>query len=393
MRDSKLERLTAELEEALAGTSAAASAREPGARAFYPAVVAGTSGGDVVVELGPRVQGIVPLTEFTDPPAVGTTLRVTLRGQEDGLWVFSIKEARSLAAWTEMEAGSLVKGKVIGLNKGGLELKLDGGIDAFLPASQVALKHVEDLAALAGQTLVCEVLEIDRAKRRVVVSRRAVLEAERERSRREAGGELSVGAVVRGRVARLESYGAFVDIGGGLEGLLHVSNLAHVRVEHPEELLKVGQELEVQILSIEEGLKRIGLGRKQLEADPWEGVEERFREEQVVTGRVRRLVDFGAFVELEPGVDGLLHVSQLGQGRVRQAREVLKVGEELSVRILAIEPGAKRISLSRLDARGALLGSEEALDEAEVREALGKGGGSIGTNLGALFKKALSDRS
>lgn len=390
MRDSRLERLTAELEEALAGTEVAA-AREPGGRVTYPATVAGTSGADVIVELGPRVQGAVPLAEFSAPPTPGTSLRVTLRGQEDGLWVFSVKEARTLAAWSEMQVGSLVKGKVIGFNKGGLELKVDG-IDAFLPASQVALEHVEDLATLAGQTLVCEVLEIDRAKRRVVVSRRAVLEAERERTRREAADELAVGAVVRGRVVRLESYGAFVDVGGGLEGLLHVSNLAHARVERPDELLHVGQELEVQVLSIEEGGKRVGLGRKQLEADPWDAVAYRYEEDQVVTGRVRRLVDFGAFVELEPGVDGLLHVSQLGQGRVRQARDVLKVGDELSVRILSIDSSGRRISLSRLDPRGALIGSEDSVDDAEVRQLLQREEAPSGTNLGALFRKALGER-
>jgi len=161
-------------------------------------------------------------------------------------------------------------------------------------------------------------------------------------------------------IAFCKSTLELVDLGGGIEGLLHVSNLSHRRVEHPAEVLKVGQDIEVQILSIEEGGKRIGLGRKQLEADPWENAQERFHEDKVVTGTVRRLANFGAFVELEPGLEGLLHVSQLGPGRIHHASEVIKAGEEVSVRVLTIDVHARRISLSRLDPRGALLGSDEA---------------------------------
>jgi ribosomal protein S1 len=311
---------------------------------------------------------------------------VSLVGREDGLWLFSIKEAKLLAAWDELEPGSLVKGSVIGMNKGGLELKI-GPLRAFLPASQVALEPVEDLAAFAGQTLLCEVLEIEPAKKRVVVSRRALLERERRASRKEASERLQVGSTVRGRIVRLESYGAFVDLGGGVEGLLHVSNLAHRRVEHPEELLGLGQELELAVLSIEEGGKRIGLSRKALEPDPWESLGERYRQDQVLTARVRRLMNFGAFLELEPGIEGLLHVSQLG-GRGRDPGQSLKVGQELPVRILALDPHARRISLSRLAPNGALLGSDEAAGGAEVQEVLGEAR-TLSTNLGALLGKAL----
>ena len=241
------------------------------------------------------------------------------------------------------------------------------------------------------QSLVCEVIELDRGKKRVVVSRRAVLEAERNRYREEAMGELAPGSVRRGKVARMESYGAFVDLGGGIEGLLHVSNLSHRRVEHPNEMLKIGQDVEVQILSIEESGKRIGLGRKQLEADPWENALERFHEDKVVEGKVRRIANFGAFVELEPGLEGLLHVSQLGPGRIHHANEVVKPGDEVSVRILTIDAPAQRISLSRLDPRGALLGSEEAAGSEEIEEVL-NATESLGTNLGALFKKALDKK-
>jgi small subunit ribosomal protein S1 len=390
--DSRLRSLRAELDLALrdsaerpAPTGATADPEGAEARA-YRAVVAGVSGEDVVVELSPRVQGAVPRAELDAVPPPGTPLTVTLVGREEGLWIFSVREAKQLAAWDELEVGALVKGTVYGLNKGGLELKI-GPSRAFMPASQVALEHVEDLAAYANQTLVCEVLEIDRDKRRVVVSRRAVLERERKTTRASATERLSVNAVVKGRVSRLESYGAFIDL-GGVEGLLHVSNLAHRRVGHPEELLKLGQELEVVIISIEEGGKRIGLSRKLLEPDPWDSVPERYRPDQVLQGKVRRLMNFGAFLELEPGIEGLLHVSQLG-GRARDPGQVLKIGEDVTVRIQSVDPHQKRISLTRLAPNGALLGSDEAAADAEVQQVLGEQPSAPVSTLGALLRKAL----
>lgn len=382
--DSRLGALRAELDLELQQTPG----HPPRADSpLYEAIVVGVSGQDVVIELSPRVQGAVPRAEFGAVPAPGTPLRVTLAGREENLWIFSVRGAQPLTAWEELEVGSLVKGTVIGLNKGGLELRL-GSARAFLPASQVALEHVEDLAAFAGMQLLCEVLEIDRAKKRVVVSRRAVLERERRSSREKAAERLAPGATVRGRVTRIESYGAFLDLGGGVEGLLHVSNLAHRRVEHPEELLALGQELEVAVLSVEEGGKRIGLSRKALEADPWDGIDERYRQDQVVTARVRRLMNFGAFLELEPGVEGLLHASQLGATRARDPGALLQVGQELPVRILTLDPGARRIGLSRLAPNGALLGSDEAAGGEEIREVLGEGK-NLATNLGTLLGKAL----
>ena len=381
--DSRLAQLRADLAEELGLTP------EEGGPALFAATVAGTSGNDVILELGPRVQGVCPLDEFEEPPTSGDTLRLALVGREDGLWTFSLKQGRALASWDEMEVGSLVKGRVIGINKGGLELKVSGH-NAFLPASQVAIGHVEDLESLAGETLVCEVVEIDPSRKRLVVSRRAVLEAEAQASRHALVDALAEGAVIRGKVTRIEPFGAFVDI-GGVEGLLHVSNISHQRVAHPEEVLTKGQELEVQVLKIEEGGRRIGLGRKQLEADPWDLAVERLREDEVVEGTVRRLMDFGAFVEILPGVDGLLHVSQLGEGRVRSAASVLKVGETLSVRIQSIDPVQRRISLSRLDPRGAVLGSEEAAAGEEIDAVLESGSSGLGTNLGALLKGLRKD--
>ena len=389
---SKRDSLAAELNAALAGEGAPDWQREE--NGLYTATVAGVSGGDVIVELGPRVQGMIPVEEFEEKPAVGTSLRVSLRGREDNLWLFSTKEARAMAAWDDMDVGSLVKGTVVGLNKGGLELKV-GSIHAFMPASQVAMTHVEDLAVFGGETMVCEVLEIDRGQKRVVLSRRAVLEEERRQERADAVETISEGAVLRGKVSRIESYGAFVQIHGGIEGLLHVSNISHQRVENPEEVLKVGEDVEVMVLEIKEGGRRIGLGMKQLLPDPWYSLADRLHEDAMVTGTVKRVADFGAFVEVEPGIEGLIHVSQLDSGRVQRPRDYVKEGQEVTVRVLSVDPYGKRLSLSRLDARGAVLGSEEAAASGDIDAVLdaGRSSGPIGTNLGSLFKKALGNKA
>jgi ribosomal protein S1 len=261
---------------------------------------------------------------------------------------------------------------------------------AFMPASQAALHRIDDLAELTGQTLVCQVVEISHERQRVVVSRRAVLETEAALAREDGIAQLVEGAVVRGKVTRMESFGAFVDLGHSIEGMVHVSNLSHGRVGHPSERVRIGQEVEVQVLEISEGGRRIGLGIKQLEADPWDAVPEQFSVETVFQGKVRRLTDFGAFVELIPGVEGLLHISQIAAGHVRHAKEVLKSGEELVVRVTKMDLAARRVSLSRYDSSGAILGSDEAADPGMIDEVLGNGSEeSLGTNLGDLFKKAM----
>jgi small subunit ribosomal protein S1 len=351
--------------------------------------IVGVSGDDVFVEIGPRMQGVVSLREFDEKPAIGAAFDFTLHGREDDLWKLSRRAAQELSAADDIEVGSLVKARVTGQNTGGLELKI-GSLAAFLPASMVALRHEDNLAGYLGQTLVCQVLEVDHAKRRVLVSRRAVLEKEREVELKDSLGRLASGQTVKGKVVRIEPFGAFVDIGGGLEGMVHVSQLSRRRVENPNDVVHVGLEVDAKILEIKEGGKRISLSMKELEPDPWSDVTSRFASDMVVTGRVTRLTDFGAFVEVAPGLEGLVHVSQLGKDRVRRASDVVKAGQEISVRILAVEPGRQRMSLSRLDSRGAVLGSDEAVDSSVIDEAMQKNVAKpIGTNLGALFKRAL----
>jgi small subunit ribosomal protein S1 len=350
--------------------------------------IVGISGDDVFVELGPRMQGVVSRREFDETPAVGAAFDFTLHGREDDLWKLSRRAAQELTADDDIEPGSLVKARVTGQNTGGLELKV-GSSPAFMPASQVALRHEDNLSVYLGQTLVCLVLEVDRERRRVLLSRRAVLEKERESELSDALGKLASGQVVKGKVVRIEPFGAFVNLGGGIEGMVHVSNLSRRRVESPGEIVTLGQEVEAKILEIKENGKRISLSMKELEPDPWVEVGARFGADMVVTGRVTRLMEFGAFVELAPGIEGLIHVSQLGKERVRRPSDVVKVGQDVSVRIVAVEPGRQRISLSRLDSRGAVLGSDEAVDSSVIDEAMQKNVSKpIGTNLGNLFKSA-----
>ena len=363
---------------------------EKGGQELIHGTVAGVSGDDVIVELGPTRQGVISVREFDQPPAVGVGFEFSMHGQEDGLWLLSRRGARALAAWNELRPGASCKAEVTGVNTGGLELAV-GPLKAFMPASQVALHRVEDFSEYVGQMLTCEVLEVEPEKKRVLLSRRAVLEREREEKRSEALGRVVPGAVLTGSVTRIESFGAFVDV-GGVEGLLHVSNMSRKRVEDPNDLVKTGQQVEVMVLDVKEGGKRIGLGMKQLEPDPWDGAAHKYPDSTVLQGVVTRLMDFGAFVELEPGLEGLLHVSQLGAGRVHRARDVVKEGEEVAVRVLSVDPVQRRISLSRLDDRGAVLGSEEAADGDTIDQVVRESGANQAkTNLGALFKKALGN--
>ena len=368
--------LQREIDAALEGINLQDIGREeepaPGGDRLWKGVIAGISGDDVIVELGPRMQGVVSLAEFEETPQVGDIHRFAMRGREDDLYVLSMREAQEIAAWDETEVGSLVRARVTAQNQGGLELKI-GEHEAFMPTSQVSLDRDADISSYIGQTLTCEVLEIDRGRRRCVISHRKFLEHERREAVEEHLGKLHTGMVVPGKVSRLESFGAFVDLGNGLEGMVHVSNLSRKRVAKPEDVVAKGQDVQVMVLEIKEG-GRISLGMKQLEPDPWEGIGRRLQDNAVVTGKVTRIAEFGAFVELEAGVEGLLHVSQLGNDRVRRVGDAVKEGQEVTVRVISVDAPAQRISLSRLDPRGALLGSDEAVDANLIDEVLSKPG-------------------
>ncbi len=392
--DAAMEKMDGPIEPAAPSAEDASDEKDRGSSRggdphLHQGTIASINDKEVMVELGPRTQGVISVEEFDDPPEVGQQFEFSLVSIQDGLWTLSRKEARTLATWRELEKGKAVKATVIGENSGGLELKV-GPVSAFMPASEVDVHRVEDFAPYVGQTFVCEVIEVARKRKRVVLSRKGILFRERREARERTLETLAPGQVVKGKVEKLESFGAFVDIGGGLSGLLHVSNISHKRVGDPSSVLEVGQELELQVLEIKNGGKRIGLGLKQLQADPWDSVRDKFRVGQVVPGKVVRIAEFGAFVEIAEAVEGLLHKSQLAPERVNRVEDVVNVGDETTVRVQAIDPGQRRISLSRLSDRGNLIGSEDDVGAEEVDKYMKQGGReSSGQNLGSILRAAL----
>ena len=400
MTDHSEEDLQQEIERALAGVNlqeldmAQEESAKKGVKSkLVKGTVVGVSKPDVILELGPRSQGVCPLSEFDEVPTVGSVHDFTLTGMSDGLSVLSLKGALDIKSWLELDVGALVKARVTAVNTGGLEVKV-GTNRGFIPASQVAIGRVEDLSTLLNETLVCQVLELDRGRGKLVLSRRAVLASEADAARTEAMGSLTAGTKVQAKVIKIEAFGAFCEITPGVEGLMHISNYSHIRVEDLNEHIKIGQELRLMVLEITEGGKRIALGKKQLEANPWDGIASRHAEDSLVTGKVTRIMDFGAFVEVEPGVEGLVHVSKLATGRIANVSNVVSVGEELTVRITEIDEIGRRLSLSRLDASGALLGSDEATDIDAVKKTLEDNVSTPrGLDVGALLRRAMTDES
>ena len=353
-------------------------------------VVSGIAGTDVFVEWGIRRQGVLPLGEFDEPPAVGDRVQFQVVDDRGDLWTLSRKDARRAETWRSLDVGKWVKAQFVAVNKGGLTAKV-GPLDAFVPISQIDLIRVEDPSEYVGRSEICEVMEAAIEKKRIVLSRRKVLEAEREEARKKAVAELVEGSVRRGRVTRVETYGAFVELAAGLEGLVHVSNLGHRRVRHAREVVDVGQEIEVVVLGIEEGGRRIALGTKQIGPQPWEDAELRYSPGRVVEGVVTRLLDFGAFVELEPGVEGLLHVSELSAERVKRPSDVVQEGQRIRVRVLSVDGEEKKISLSRKGSDGRGLADDAAVDEDEPVPPPAADG-PRGTNLGDVLRKALDPK-
>ena len=219
------------------------------------------------------------------------------------------------------------------------------GIRAFVPASQIANRYVEKINEFVGQTLKLKIIEMDEQKRRIVASRRAVVREEAATKKAEAWAKLAEGEVVHGVVRRLTDFGAFVDL-GGVDGLIHVTDLSWAHVKHPSEIVAPDQEVDVKILSLDTERERIQLGLKQLQPKPWDVAPEKYPAGAVVVGKVVRITTFGAFVELEPGIDGLVHISQCAATRIQKVEDAVNVGDEVTVKVLNIDPEAKRISLS-----------------------------------------------
>ncbi|HVS36465.1 MAG TPA: S1 RNA-binding domain-containing protein [Gemmataceae bacterium] len=305
-------------------------------------------GPDVFIDLpGGRTQGVLPLLQFPDgPPEVGTEVDVHIEGFDhaNGVLLLSRKGAAVQANWDSVAVGMIVEARVTEVNKGGLAVDVNG-IRGFMPISQIDLYRVEDAAQFVNQRLRCLVTEVDPAERNLVVSRRALLEKEREENRDKLWHELQEGQIREGIVRSVKDFGAFVDL-GGVDGLIHVSDLSWVRVQDVGSVVQLGQKVKVVVLKLDREHRKVGLGLKQLTASPWDDITARYHIGQVVTGKATRLMDFGAFVELEPAVEGLIHISELAPQRVRRVIDVVRPGQEVQVMVLSVDPEQRRISLS-----------------------------------------------
>ena len=322
-------------------------------------VVKGTvisiEGDSVLIDVGLKSEGRVGVREFTNPSgeieiASGDIIDVYLERMEDrnGEAVLSREKARREEAWTMLEKAfndaERVTGSIFGRVKGGFTVDLSGAV-AFLPGSQVDVRPVRDISPLMGTPQPFQILKMDRRRGNIVVSRRAVLEESRAEQRAELLAGLTEGQVVDGIVKNLTDYGAFVDL-GGVDGLLHVTDIAWRRINHPSEVLSVGQALKVQIIRFNSETQRISLGMKQLEVDPWDGVESKYPLGAKYTGRVSNITDYGAFVELEPGVEGLVHVSEMSWTKKNvHPGKIISTSQEVEVMVLDVDPQKRRISL------------------------------------------------
>ncbi len=307
-------------------------------------------GDDVfLVFQGFQRNGLLSLRQFGDrPPAVGQWIqtRVIKVDEENRLILVTLPRglAKISGDWKAITKGQVVDCMVVKTNKGGLDVNI-GTLRGFLPAGQVDLGFVADLETFVGQKLRVRITEVNPNRRRLVVSRRQILAEERELNEKDVYATIAPGQTVTGRVKTLKDYGAFVDI-GGVDGLLHVAQISWQRVQHPSEVLKEGQEVEVQILSVDVEKKKIGLGMRQLQKNPWKDAEAEFAKGKTLTGKVTRTEAFGAFVEVAPGVEGLVHISELDHKRVGRVTDVVKVGDHVEAQVLEVDPKRKRISLS-----------------------------------------------
>ncbi|HZN08385.1 MAG TPA: 30S ribosomal protein S1 [Pyrinomonadaceae bacterium] len=316
--------------------------------------VVGLSERGVVIDFGYKSEGIVNPAEFTENGQLtvkaGDEVEVLVKSMEtsDGLPVLSRADAVRMKAWDDLEKayrdGTNVKGRVIDRIKGGLRVDIDG-IAAFLPGSQVDVRPVRNLDSLRNQIIEAKVIKLNRKRSNVVLSRKAVIEQENTGRKDQTLQQIEEDIVVEGQIKNLTDYGAFVDL-GGVDGLLHVTDMSWGRLQNPNELFKVGDTIQVKVLKFDRDRERVSLGYKQLLPDPWSSVEERFPVGSRVTGRVASVADYGAFVELESGVEGLVHVSEMSWSkRVKHPSKVVNPGDTVEVEVLSVDPRARRISL------------------------------------------------
>jgi small subunit ribosomal protein S1 len=353
--DAAIER---ELQEAMSGLSDKELYGEPAQqRRKAPASseqgqkkarVVAVHGSDVFLDVpGGRTQGVLSLVQFPEgAPAIGSEVDIHIEGYDgqNGLLLLSRKGAAVHADWSSVSAGMIVEARVTATNKGGLEVNVNG-IRGFMPISQIDLYRVEDTEQYVNQRLRCMVTEVNPEERNLVVSRRDLLEKEREEARAKLWEELAEGQVREGTVRSVRDFGAFVDL-GGVDGLLHISEMSWSRIQDASQVVQPGQAVKVVVLKLDREKHKVSLGLRQLTPSPWDSVGANYPPNSAVKGKVTRLMDFGAFVELEPGVEGLVHISELSPQRVRRVGDVVQVGQEVQVMVLDVDRNQRRISLS-----------------------------------------------
>ncbi len=302
---------------------------------------------DVFVDFGGKSQGIASLLQFEEPPAIGQEIdfSVDRYDEREGLLILSRKGAAAThVTWENLEVGQVVEGTVSGMNKGGLELDVKG-MRGFMPAGQVDLYFQKDISSFIGQKMLAEVTQFERESRNLILSRRNVLEREREEARQKLLEELAEGQTRRGTVRNVTDFGAFIDL-GGVDGLLHVSEMSYRRGRKPAEFVEVGDVVDVKILKLDKEAGKLSLSLKQSMADPWLNAEIKFPAGTALTGRVTRIEPFGAFVEVEEGLEGLLPVSEMSWQRIRHPSDIVKEDDLLKLVVISLDPTQRRMSLS-----------------------------------------------
>jgi small subunit ribosomal protein S1 len=386
MASETVNREGTQLDDASVWTTTEDGERVPNYEATFPTinegeVVHGTvvrvDKDEVLVDIGYKSEGVIPVAELSIRRSVNPADEVSLGDEVDALvltkedaegrLILSKKRARFEMAWKAIEQAAEsedpVLGRVIEVVKGGLILDL--GVRGFLPASLVDIRRVQDLDEFLGQELRAKVIELNRSRNNVVLSRRAVLEDERKEMRQAILDRLNPGDVVDGQISNIVDFGAFVDL-DGMDGLIHISELSWSHVNHPSEVLEIGQDVKVKVLDIDRDRQRISLGLKQTQSDPWQQVLETYHEGDEVEGRVTKVVTFGAFVEIMPGVEGLVHISELAQHHVENPREVVSQGDLVRAKIIEVDAERRRLSLSLKRVEGG--GVQQRADDSEAVE-------------------------
>jgi small subunit ribosomal protein S1 len=349
-----------------------------------------------LVDVGYKYDGLIPISELSplhvekvsDVVSVGDTfdVKVLKLNDEKEELVVSKKAVAMEAAWADlekkMESGEIIEAEIKEVVKGGLVV--DVGVRGFIPASMVERYFVEDFSDYKGKTLRLKVVEMDKDKNKVILSHKAVLEEEAKQQKQSVLERLQPGQVLEGTVQRMTDFGVFVDI-GGVDGLVHVSELAWHRVEKPSDVVKEGDKVQVKVLKVDKENERISLSIKETQPGPWAKVGEQFKQGDVVTGTVKRLVSFGAFVEIAPGVEGLVHISQIANRRVATPGEVLKEGQEVQVKVLDVVPSEQRVSLSIRAVEEERAEQAERASKREQQQFQQENNQPLGVTLGELF--------